>query len=76
MHVSVSYHFLTPLTTSALNMVFPSFTIIYHPVCLHCTFSEFGSVYLSLQVVPELLISFDALLQLLSEELHRCQLQL
>lgn len=57
-------------------MVFPSFTIIYHPVCLHCTFSEFGSVYLSLQVVPELLISFDALLQLLSEELHRCQLQL
>lgn len=26
--------------------------IIDYPVCLHCTFSEFGSVHLSLQVVP------------------------
>lgn len=50
--------------------------VIYHPVCLHCTFSQSGSVYLSLQVVPQFLISLDALLELLPEELHCCQFQL
>lgn len=33
-------------------------------------------MHLSLQVVPELLVSSDALLELLPEKLHRCQLQL
>lgn len=35
--------------------------VIYHLEYLHCTFSKLGSVNLSLQLVPELLIISDAL---------------
>ena len=74
--VGLSLSFVLP---NSSNHLFISFFFIYFhsvPLVIYCTFSEFGSVYLPLQIVPELLISFDALLQLLPEELHCCQLQL